>query len=143
LLIVNLDDCWQVSRDAQGTIQPDPNAFPSGIRALADYVHSKNLKFGLYSGISTTLFLFIQYFETIFLDNLDAGYKTCGGRPASLGYEGKDANTYASWTVDYLKYDNCNSDGTIPEKRYPVMRDALNASGRPIFFSMCGMFFNY
>jgi alpha-galactosidase len=142
LLIVNLDDCWQVSRDAQGTIQPDPNAFPSGIRALADYVHSKNLKFGLYSGISATLFLFIHYFETIFLINLDAGYKTCGGRPASLGYEGKDANTYASWTVDYLKYDNCNSDGTIPEKRYPVMRDALNASGRPIFFSMCGMLFN-
>jgi alpha-galactosidase len=51
LLIVNLDDCWQVSRDAQGTIQPDPNAFPSGIKALADYVHSKGLKFGVYSGI--------------------------------------------------------------------------------------------
>jgi alpha-galactosidase len=49
--IVNLDDCWQVSRDAQGTIQPDPKAFPSGMPALADYVHSKNLKFGLYSGI--------------------------------------------------------------------------------------------
>ena len=73
-------------------------------------------------------------------ENLDAGYKTCAGRPASLGYETKDANTYANWTVDYLKYDNCNSDGSIPEKRYPVMRDALNASGRPIFFSMCGRF---
>ncbi len=71
---------------------------------------------------------------------LDAGFKTCGGRPASLHYETKDANTYASWKVDYLKYDNCNSDGTIPEVRYPPMRDALNASGRPIFFSMCGMF---
>lgn len=68
---------------------------------------------------------------------IDAGYKTCAGRPASLGYETKDANTYANWTVDYLKYDNCNTDGSIPEKRYPVMRDALNASGRPIFFSMC------
>jgi alpha-galactosidase len=113
---VNLDDCWQVSRDGEGTIQPDPKAFPSGIKALADYVHSKGLKFGVYS---------------------DAGYKTCGGRPASLGHETKDANTYASWTVDYLKYDNCNSDGTTPEKRYPVMRDALNASGRAIFFSMC------
>ena len=54
-----------------------------------------------------------------------------------MGYETKDANTYANWTVDYLKYDNCNTDGSIPEKRYPVMRDALNASGRPIFFSMC------
>jgi alpha-galactosidase len=71
---------------------------------------------------------------------LDAGYKTCGGRPASLNYETKDANTYASWKVDYLKYDNCNNDGTKPEVRYPPMRDALNASGRPIFFSMCGKF---
>jgi len=84
--------------------------------------------------------LFIYGFETILLDNLDAGYKTCGGRPASLGYEKKDADTYASWTVDYLIYDNCNSDGSKPEVRYPPMRDALNASGRPIFFSMCGMF---
>jgi alpha-galactosidase len=63
-----------------------------------------------------------------------------GLRPASLGYETKDANTFASWNVDYLKYDNCNSDGTIPELRYPVMRDALNATGRPIFYSMCGMY---
>ncbi|CAF0933034.1 unnamed protein product [Didymodactylos carnosus] len=113
---INLDDCWQISRDADGIIQPDPQAFPSGIAALADYVHSKKLKFGLYS---------------------DAGYKTCGGRPGSLGFEIKDANTYASWQVDYLKYDNCNTDQTIPEKRYPVMRDALNATGRPIFYSMC------
>ena len=73
---------------------------------------------------------------------LDAGFKTCGGRPGSLRYETIDAKTYASWSVDYLKYDNCNNDGTIPEVRYPVMRDALNASGRAIFFSMCGMFMN-
>jgi len=86
--------------------------------------------------------LIVHYFHIISRLNLDAGYKTCGGRPASLGYEEKDANTYASWKVDYLKYDNCNSDGSIPEKRYPVMRDALNASGRAIFFSMCGTFFN-
>jgi hypothetical protein len=71
---------------------------------------------------------------------LDAGYKTCGGRPGSLGYEKKDADTYASWGVDFLKYDNCNSDGTKPEVRYPVMRDALNATGRPIFYSLCGMY---
>ncbi|CAF1427835.1 unnamed protein product, partial [Rotaria sordida] len=113
---VNMDDCWQVSRDSQGTIQADPKAFPSGISALVDYVHSRKLKFGLYS---------------------DAGFKTCGGRPGSLHYETIDANTYASWGVDYLKYDNCNTDGTIPEVRYPVMRDALNASGKPIFYSMC------
>ena len=74
------------------------------------------------------------------LFKLDAGFKTCGGRPGSLGFEKQDGKTYASWGVDYLKYDNCNNDGTIPEVRYPVMRDALNASGRPIFYSMCGMF---
>ncbi|CAF3629765.1 unnamed protein product [Rotaria sp. Silwood1] len=113
---INMDDCWQVSRDAQDVIQADPQAFPSGIPALADYVHSRKLKFGLYS---------------------DAGFKTCDGRPGSLHYEIIDAKTYASWGVDYLKYDNCNNDGTIPEVRYPVMRDALNASGRPIFYSMC------
>ena len=72
----------------------------------------------------------------------DAGTKTCDGRPGSLHYEAIDAKTYASWNVDYLKYDNCYDDGTKPEVRYPPMRDALNATGRPIFFSMCGMFIN-
>ena len=76
------------------------------------------------------------------LYTLDAGYKTCSGRSGSLHYETKDANTYASWNVDYLKYDNCYSDGTMPAERYPIMRDALNATGRPIFFSMCGMYMN-
>ncbi len=88
----------------------------------------------------THIFLFITFIFLFY--TLDAGFKTCGGRPGSLGYETKDANTYASWKVDYLKYDNCYSDGTIPEIRYPPMRDALNATGRPIFFSMCGMCFN-
>ncbi|CAF0941120.1 unnamed protein product [Adineta ricciae] len=114
---VNLDDCWQMSRDAQGTIQSDPKTFPSGIPALVDYVHSRKLKFGLYS---------------------DRGYKTCAGRPGSLGYETKDANTYASWGVDYLKLDSCYLNGTAPEISYSIMRDALNATGRPIFFSLCG-----
>jgi len=113
---VNLDDCWQLSRAADGTIVPDKKAFPNGIKPLADYAHSKGLLFGLYS---------------------DAGYKTCAGRPGSLGYETIDANTYAKWEVDYLKYDNCNTDGSKPEKRYPVMRDALNKTGRPILYSMC------
>lgn len=71
--------------------------------------------------------------------SLDAGFRTCDDRPGSLHYETIDAKTYASWKIDYLKYDNCNSDGTMPIERYPVMRDALNASGRPIFFSMCGI----
>ena len=71
--------------------------------------------------------------------SLDRGYKTCAGRPGSLGYETKDANTYASWGVDYLKLDSCNLNGTAPEISYSIMRDALNATGRPIFYSLCGM----
>ena len=114
-MFVNIDDCWAKNRSADGTIQPDPDSFPD-MKGLADYIHSKGLKFGLYS---------------------DAGTETCAKRPGSLGYETQDANTYASWGVDYLKYDNCNSDGSKPEVRYPVMRDALNKTGRPIFYSMC------
>ena len=112
---VNIDDCWAKSRDSNNVIQPDISAFPD-FQGMIGYVHSKGLRFGLYS---------------------DAGTKTCAGRPGSLGYEESDANTYAKWNVDYLKYDNCNSGSTKPETRYPVMRDALNKTGRPIFFSMC------
>jgi alpha-galactosidase len=112
---VNLDDCWQSGRDSNGKIIVD-KAFPNGIKALADYAHEKGLLFGVYS---------------------DAGYKTCAGRPGSLGYEEIDARTYAEWGVDYLKYDNCFTDGSKPEKRYPVMRDALLKQNRPIFYSMC------
>jgi alpha-galactosidase len=111
-----IDDCWQISRDASGTIVPDAKRFPSGIKALADYVHSKGLKFGLYS---------------------DAGAKTCQGRPGSNGYELEDAKQYAAWGVDYLKYDWCATDGVDPKIAYPTMRDALRATGRPIVFSMC------
>ncbi len=113
---INLDDCWQSDRNEDGIIVPDPVAFPNGIKPLADYAHSRGLLFGLYS---------------------DAGFKTCAGRPGSLGYEEIDAKTYEEWGVDYLKYDNCNTDGTDPEVRYPVMRDALLNISRPIFYSMC------
>ncbi len=88
---VIIDDCWHGQRDAHGDIQPDPKKFPSGVKALADYVHSKGLKFGIYS---------------------DAGDKTCAGRPGSLGHEYQDAAQYAAWGVDYLKYDWCNT-GTL------------------------------
>jgi alpha-galactosidase len=113
---VVIDDCWQVSRDANGVIVADPQRFASGMKALADYVHSRGLKFGVYS---------------------DAGSKTCQGRPGSNGYEEVDARQYAAWGVDYLKYDWCNTDGVDPKIAYPTMRDALRASGRPIVFSMC------
>jgi len=113
---VVIDDCWQVSRDANGTIVPDAQRFASGMKALADYVHSKGLKFGVYS---------------------DAGSKTCQGRPGSNGYEDADARQYAAWGVDYLKYDWCSTDGVDPKIAYPTMRDALKRAGRPIVFSMC------
>ncbi|EPS61200.1 glycosyl hydrolase family-like protein, partial [Genlisea aurea] len=114
---VNIDDCWSVpERDSEGQLVPDPKTFPSGIKALADYVHSKGLKLGIYS---------------------DAGTFTCAVRPGSLNHENDDAKMFASWDVDYLKYDNCYNQGIDPEKRYPPMRDALNSTGRTIFYSLC------
>jgi alpha-galactosidase len=113
---VIIDDCWQVARDKSGNILADVKHFPSGIKALADYIHSQGLKFGIYS---------------------DAGEKTCAGRPASRGHEFQDANQYAAWGVDYLKYDWCNTTTQDAHASYALMREALNASGRPIVFSMC------
>ena len=113
---VVIDDCWQVDRDASGNILADAHKFPSGMKALADYVHSKGLKFGIYS---------------------DAGRKTCAGRPGSRGHEFQDALQYAAWGVDYLKYDWCYTDTENAQAAYTTMRDALKASGRSIVFSMC------
>ncbi|GER50886.1 alpha-galactosidase-like protein [Striga asiatica] len=119
---VNIDDCWsELVRDSkpsnvQGQLAAEAKTFPSGIKSLADYVHSKGLKLGIYS---------------------DAGAFTCQVRPGSLFHELDDAKLFASWGVDYLKYDNCFNLGLEPEKRYPPMRDALNATGRPIFYSLC------
>ncbi|KAG2188296.1 hypothetical protein INT44_001049 [Umbelopsis vinacea] len=115
---LNLDDCWQSNdRDYDGNIIVDRYAFPDGIKAVADYVHSKGLYFGIYSS---------------------AGYQTCAGRMASLGHEESDASNYANWSVDYLKYDNCNfRDGISGKERYKRMGDALKATGRNITFSIC------
>jgi alpha-galactosidase len=113
---VVIDDCWQGPRDANGFITADSQKFPSGIKALADYVHSLGLKFGIYS---------------------DAGRLTCGGRPGSEGHEHQDALTYARWGVDYLKYDWCSTGDRNAKEAYAVMADALRQSGRPIVFSMC------
>lgn len=114
---VNIDDCWaEMDRDSQGNLQAKSSTFPSGIKALANYVHAKGLKLGIYS---------------------DAGYQTCEGQPGSLGNEYKDAASFASWGIDYLKYDNCHNDGTTPEVRFPVMGKALVSSGRAIFYSLC------
>lgn len=115
---VNIDDCWaELSRDDKGALVPKKSTFPSGIKALSDYVHSKGLKLGIYS---------------------DAGMFTCSKKqPGSLGHEELDAKTFASWGIDYLKYDNCNNDGSRPTLRYPVMTRALMNAERPIFFSLC------
>jgi alpha-galactosidase len=111
-----IDDCWQTSRAADGTIIADPVKFPSGIASLASYVHSKGLKFGIYT---------------------DAGFTTCGGRPGMYGHESQDANTFASWGVDYVKIDWCDHGTLDPQTQYTIIRDALANSGRPILFSIC------
>ncbi|XP_058096305.1 alpha-galactosidase 1-like [Magnolia sinica] len=115
---VNIDECWaEMDRDTEGNLVASKTMFPSGIKALADYVHSKGLKIGIYS---------------------NAGYQTCSRTmPGSLGFEEQDAMTFASWEVDYLKYDNCWNGGIKPTIRYPVMTKALMKTGRPIFFSLC------
>jgi len=112
-----IDDCWHDSiRDNQGFIRANAVRFPSGMKALADYVHSKGLKFGIYS---------------------DAGNHTCGGRPGSRGHEYQDALTYAQWGVDYLKYDWCQCEDINAKGAYTTIRDAIFATGRPIVLSMC------
>ena len=113
---VVIDDCWQVDRDENGEIVVDKERFPHGMKYLADYIHSKGLKFGIYSC---------------------AGTETCQHRPGGRGHEYQDARTYASWGVDYLKYDWCNTSTQNAEASYSTMRDALYAAGRPIVFSLC------
>jgi alpha-galactosidase len=114
---VNIDDCWMTkSRDSAGKLVPDPAKFPDGVSGTAAYVHSLGLKLGIYE---------------------DAGTATCAGYPGSLGHESTDAATFASWGVDYLKYDNCNNQGVNAQSRYTAMRDALAATGRPILYSLC------
>ncbi|MER5281505.1 NPCBM/NEW2 domain-containing protein [Streptomyces sp. NPDC002809] len=116
---VNLDDCWaKPQRNADGKLEADPARFPNGIKAVADYVHSKGLKLGIYTS---------------------AGTKTCDsvGLPGALGHEFSDAQQFADWGVDYLKYDNCNNQGVDAKERYTTMRDALAATGRPIVYSIC------
>ena len=84
---VIIDDCWSLKERVDGKLIPDPELFPHGMKYLADYIHSKGLKFGMYSC---------------------AGFKTCGGYPSSYGHEFEDAKQFAEWGVDYLKYDFCN-----------------------------------
>lgn len=120
---VNLDDCWaNWQRDKDGNLMPNPERFPHGIKVLADYAHSKGMKLGLYSS---------------------AGSWTCEPRkqnrgfPGGLGHEKQDAALIAAYGVDYLKYDNCNNENVDARIRYRAMGEALRATGRPIFYSLC------
>jgi alpha-galactosidase len=117
-IYVNVDDCWQGKRDAQGVIHPNEK-FPD-MKALGDYIHGKGLKFGIYSS---------------------PGPKTCGNYAGSYQHEDQDAAQYAAWGVDYLKYDWCSAAGVYkPEQMqdvYKKMHDALVKTGRPIVFSLC------
>lgn len=112
---VNLDDCWQTHRDAKGIIQADSNKFPRGIKWLADYVHSRGLKIGIYTAV---------------------GPLTCAKRPGSYGYEELDAQTYASWGIDFLKVDWCTEEALDPKAQFTRFRDALAAVDRPIVLSI-------
>ena len=112
-----IDDCWEsMERDKQGNLVPDPAKFPSGMKALGDYLHAKGYKFGIHNC---------------------AGTKTCAGFPGGRGHEFQDALSYASWGVDYLKYDWCSHGTANAEETYKTMRDALHAAGRPIVLSLC------
>jgi len=116
-VFIVIDDCWQLDhRDSLGFVIPDPDKFPSGMKALGDYIHSKGLKFGIHSC---------------------AGSKSCAGYPGSRGHEYQDAISYASWGIDYLKYDWCNTEGINAGSAYQTMRDALYSAGRPVVFSLC------
>jgi alpha-galactosidase len=123
---VNLDDCWAAStRNANGHLQADPTKFPHGMKAVADYVHARGLKLGIYE---------------------DVGTKTCAGYPGSYGHVQDDADTFASWDIDFVKVDWCNvpfgdfpglSQQQVAVKLYTAYSQALKATGRPMFFSIC------
>ncbi|KAK3672358.1 hypothetical protein LTR78_007665 [Recurvomyces mirabilis] len=118
---VVLDDCWSSGRSNNGTLQPDTTKFPNGMKHVADQIHALGLGFGMYSS---------------------AGTYTCGQYAGSLGYETVDADTFAGWGVDYLKYDNCYNEGqsgspNISYERYNRMSVALNNTGRQMIYGKC------
>jgi alpha-galactosidase len=115
-IYVNIDDCWQGTRDEKGVLHPNAK-FPD-MKGLSDYVHAKGLKLGIYSS---------------------PGPKTCAGYEGSLGHEELDAQSYALWGIDYLKYDYCSFQGDVPAQMaaYKKMHEALEKTGRVIVFSLC------
>lgn len=120
--VVIFDDAMtELKRGANGSLIPNANKFPSGLRQIADQLHNDGLQFGVYSS---------------------AGKFTCGGYPGSLGYETQDAAWWASMGADYLKYDNCYNEGLsgtpkLSQDRYAAMSNALNSTGRDFIYSLC------
>ncbi len=113
--IISLDDCWMDrERSVDGRLQADPVRFPSGIKALADYVHSRGLRFGIYE---------------------DYGTHTCAGYPGIIDHMKVDAQTFAEWGVDYVKLDGCYADPKIMDQGYPEFGSYLNQTGRPMVYS--------
>lgn len=120
-VFVNIDDCWMApERDAQGRIQADPDRFPNGIAALAQYMHDRKLKLGLYA---------------------DFGLQTCAGYPGTEGHIDIDMDTFASWEIDMLKVDGCHANVSDMATGYPNISIALNATGRPIVYSCSWPFY--
>lgn len=113
-----IDDGWQGGRDSKNNIIADPQKFPSGMKSLAEYLHKRGMKLGIYS---------------------DAAQLTCAGYTASLNFEEQDAKTFASWDIDYLKYDYCYAPADVEtaKKRYATMAKALRNSGRDITLAIC------
>ncbi len=112
-----IDDCWEtMERDKNGNLVADPKKFPSGMKAMGDYLHKKGFKFGIHNC---------------------AGTKTCASYPGGRGHEFQDARLYASWGVDYLKYDWCFHGTANAQETYKTMSDAIRTAGRPIVFSLC------
>jgi alpha-galactosidase len=116
-----LDDCWSEKRGDDGYLIEDSEKFPNGIKHVANEIHGMGLLYGMYSS---------------------AGEMTCARYPGSLDYETQDAKVFASWGVDYMKYDNCYHMGRfgtpqISFNRYEVMWKAINATGRPMLYSLC------
>ena len=112
-----VDDGWEaLERDSEGNLVPDPKKFPNGMKSLGEYIHSKGLKFGIHNC---------------------AGNTTCNGMPGGRGHEYQDARLYASWGVDFLKYDWCDHGTADARETYKTMRNALYATKRPMVFSLC------
>jgi len=119
--LISLDDCWlDKTRSPDGKLRPDPVRFPSGIRSLSDYMHSRGLKFGIYE---------------------DYGNFTCAGYPGILNHLETDAATFAEWQVDYVKLDGCYSLPSQMDKGYPEFGYLLNQTGRPIVYSCSWPFY--